>query len=193
MYFYIVTTDNMKIFSTFDTQSKQKALREQKERYGDDKVHLLEKSNFFFIKHIIGPFFSIIFSALLSGYIVSEFFKITPIITGSVIIAVMILWILYADIIKHYIDYKMDYCIITPDEIILTEQSWLFNRWIKTLDAAKVKSISVQKKNMIHSLFNNGDIIFMSDGDDTLWEIVLDYIHNPEWQKNILHNIIIKE
>jgi hypothetical protein len=87
----------------------------------------------------------------------------------------------------------MDYCIITPDEIILTEQSWLFKRWIRTLDVAKVKSISVQKNSLLHSLFNNGAIIFMSDGDETLGEIILEYVYNPEWQKSILHNIIIKE
>lgn len=96
-------------------------------------------------------------------------------------------------LLKHYIDYKMDYCIITPEEIILTEQSWIFNRWIRTLDTAKIKSVSIQKKSIIHSLFNNGEIVFMSDGDEKLWEIVLEYIHNPEGQKSTLQNIIIRE
>lgn len=183
----------MKIFSTFDTKFKQNAVIEKKEKYGHDKVHLLEKSNFFFFKNIVIPFFIIIIVTLLSGYILSEYLKTPPLVDGIVMFMILIMGILYAAIIKHYIDYKMDYCIITPDEIILTEQSGLFNRGIRTLDVAKVKSISVQKKSLLHSLFNNWAIIFMSDGDDVLGEIVLEYIHNPEWQKTLLHNIIMKE
>jgi len=183
----------MKIFSSFDTDFKKNALSDYKNRHGDDKVHLLEKSHFFLIKHIIFPFFGIIISALFAWYIASTYLQASTTITSIIIITTLILWIIYAALLKHYIDYKMDYCIITPDEIILTEQSWLFNRWIRTLDAAKVKSISVQKKSMLHSLFNNGDIVFMSDGDDILWEIILNYIHNPEWQKAILHSIILKD
>jgi hypothetical protein len=56
----------MKIFSTFDTKFKENALIEKKEKYGPNKVHLLEKSNFFFLKNIIIPFFVIIIVTLLS-------------------------------------------------------------------------------------------------------------------------------
>jgi len=183
----------MKIFSTFDTKFKKNTMIEKKEKYGSDKVHLLEKSKFFFLKNIIIPFFTIIIVTLLSGYILFEYFKISPIINGVIMLTILLMWIIYAAIIRHYIDYKMDYCIITPDEIILTEQSGLFKRWIRTLDVAKVKSISVQKNSLLHSLFNNWAIIFMSDGDDTLGEIILEYVYNPEWQKSILHEIIIKK
>jgi len=183
----------MKIFSTFDTKFKQNAVIEKKEKYGHDKVHLLEKSNFFFLRNIVIPFFVIIIVTLFSGYILSVYLQTPPIINAIIMLMVLLMGILYAALIKHYIDYKMDYCIITPDEIILTEQSWLFNRWIRTLDVAKVKSISVQKNSLLHSFFNNGAIIFMSDGDDTLGEIILEYVYNPEWQKTVLHNIIMKE
>ena len=183
----------MKIFSTFDTKFKHKSLVEKKEKYGQDKVHLLEKSSFFLLKNIIIPFFVIIILTLLSGYILSEYLKTPPIVNIIIMSGILLMGVLYAAIIKHYIDYKMDYCIVTPDEIILTEQSGLFNRWIRTLDITKVKSISVQKHDLFNSLFNNWAIIFMSEGDDKLGEIVLEYIHNPEWKRNLLHNIIMKE
>jgi uncharacterized membrane protein YesL len=113
----------MKIFSTFDTKFKQNAVIEKKEKYGHDKVHLLEKSNFFFLKNIIIPFFVIIIVTLFSGYILSVYLQTPPIINAIVMFMVLLMGILYAALVKHYIDYKMDYCIITPDEIILTEQS----------------------------------------------------------------------
>ncbi len=87
----------------------------------------------------------------------------------------------------------MDYCIVTPEEIILTEQSWLFKRAVRTLDAKKIKSIYIQKKNLIDSLFNDWSIIFMSDGDELMWEIVLEYIYDPEKKKEKLQDIIIRK
>lgn len=183
----------MKIFSAFDTKFKNNSLLEQQQKYGYEKVHLLEKSHFFLLKQIIIPFIIIIIVTLIWWYISIEHFKISSWMTIWIMCFIFIVWLLYAMLFKHYIDYKMDYCIITPEEIILTEQSWIFNRWIRTLDTAKIKSISIQKKSIIHSLFNNWDIVFMSDGDDKLWEIILEYIHNPEWQKSILQNIIIRE
>lgn len=182
----------MKIFSSFDTNFKNNVLNEHKEKHWNENVHILEKSKFFLLKHIIIPFLVIILLSLLSWYITSIYLKTSETITTITIIFIFLLWILYASIIRKYIDYKMDYCIITPNEIILTEQTGLFNRWIRTLDAAKIKSISIQKKDVLNSLFNNWDIVFMSDWDDILWEIILTYIHNPEWQKTILHNIILK-
>lgn len=103
----------------------------------------------------------------------------------------MILMIIPYRVIKYYIDYKMDYCIITPTEVILAEQSGFFKRQLRTLDATKIKSISVYKKSIIKSIFNNGIIVFMSDGDDNnLWEIHIDYIYNPEKHKDIINQIL---
>jgi hypothetical protein len=65
IYFYVVIDNTMKIFSAFDTQFKYKSVIEQKQKYGDDKVHLLEKSNFFFLENIIIPFITIIFITLI--------------------------------------------------------------------------------------------------------------------------------
>ena len=78
----------------------------------------------------------------------------------------MLFTILPYNILKKYIDYKMDYCIITPEDIVLAEQSGIFKRQIRTLDTSKIKSISVYKKRFFMSVFNNGSIVFMSDGDD---------------------------
>jgi hypothetical protein len=183
----------MKIFSSFDTRFKTNALQEQQQKHGNQNIHLLEKSEFFFYKKIIVPIVSTIFFTIILWYVLSEYLQISPIINIVVMSIITIMWIVYAAIFKYYIDYKMDYCIVTPHEIILTEQSWIFKRHIRSLDVSKIKSISVQKASIVHWLFNNGYIIFMSDGDDNHWEITLEYIHNPEKQKWILNNIMMRE
>ena len=85
---------------------------------------------------------------------------------------------------------KMDYCIVTPEEVILTEQECILNRTVRTLDANKVKSIYINKKNLLYSIFDNGTIVFMSDGDEQFGEITFEFIYNPEYQKDIIQNII---
>lgn len=84
----------------------------------------------------------------------------------------------------------MDYCIITPEEVILTEQEWILKRSVRTLDVAKVKSIYINKQRLLYSIFDAWTIVFMSDGDEKFWEIVFDFIKDPEWQKDILQYIM---
>jgi hypothetical protein len=55
----------MKIFSAFDTKFKNNSLLEQQQKYGYEKVHLLEKSHFFLLKQIIIPFIIIIIVTLI--------------------------------------------------------------------------------------------------------------------------------
>lgn len=86
----------------------------------------------------------------------------------------------------------MDYCIVTPEEIILTQQEWILKRTVRTLDVAKVKSIYVNKQSLLYSIFDVWTIVFMSDGDEQFWEIVFDYIRDPETQKDEIQRIIEK-
>lgn len=96
----------------------------------------------------------------------------------------MIVTILPYNILKNYIDYKMDYCVVTPEDVILAEQTGIFKRQLRTLDTSKIKSISVYKKELLLSIFNNGNMVFMSDGDDNnMGEITVKYIYNPEQRK----------
>ena len=86
----------------------------------------------------------------------------------------------------------MDYCIITPEDIILAEQSGIFKRQLRTLDTSKIKSICVYKRKFLTSIFNNGSLVFMSDGDDNnLGEISIDFIYDPEHKKTLISNILV--
>jgi hypothetical protein len=57
----------------------------------------------------------------------------------------------------------MDYAIFTPDEVIFVEQINIFNREIKSLDVAKIKSITTRKKNLFFSLFDSGLLTIISE------------------------------
>jgi uncharacterized membrane protein YdbT with pleckstrin-like domain len=70
-------------------------------------------------------------------------------------------------LLKRFIDYKMDFAIITPKEIVSYNQTGIFSRSSRSLDVDKIKTISVDKKGLLRSIFNFGSIIFLSEGDDS--------------------------
>lgn len=57
----------------------------------------------------------------------------------------MLLFVLRVAIVK-YIDYKMDFMIITPRQVLAYDQEGLLDRLTKTLDLSKIKSIHERKK-----------------------------------------------
>jgi hypothetical protein len=101
----------------------------------------------------------------------------------------MIFYIIAAE---NYIDYTMNYAIFTPNEAVLVEQKGIFNRNIKSLDIQKIKSITIKKKNLFFSIFNDGIITILSEGNQHWWNITFKYIHNPEAAKEKIRNIIVK-
>lgn len=106
----------------------------------------------------------------------------------------LIFWlVLYIIALENYLDYSMNYAIFTPEEAILVEQIGIFNRNIKSLDIRKIKWINIRKSNVFFSIFNDGLITITSDTNDpNLWEIRFKYVHNPEWAKNKIQDIISK-
>jgi hypothetical protein len=60
-----------------------------------------------------------------------------------------------------------------------------------TVDVDKIKTISVRKRYFLYSVFNNWDLIFLSEWDsDNFWEITLYFIPRPEEKKEMISNII---
>ncbi len=96
-------------------------------------------------------------------------------------------------IIKHYIDYKMDYCIISPHEVMFGEQKGLFTRHFTTIDCKQLKSIGTEKWWIIESVFNNGTIIFTfmdANIESGQWKVEIDYIFDPEKKRSSINDII---
>ena len=180
----------MKIFSSFDTWFKQERLKFYRQQYGKDNVLILSASRVFLWLYIILPL--LVSAILLTASIVSLIYFFGDYygwISGSILI-VIVFFSRDIHTVKKIMDYIMDFCIITPEEIVLVQQEWILNRTVKTLDTLKIKSIYINKKDLVSSVFDNGTLIFMSDGDETLGEIIFDYIADPEKVKDRIHKII---
>lgn len=182
----------MKIFSSFDTWLKKKRLTDFQHEYGDEHVHLVRRSRIFLRLKVFFPVIQgVLFTSILGIALWYVFHSNTAVLVG-VIAGTLLSIMFYSVAFNAYLDYTMDYCIITPDEIILTQQHGLFQRSVRTLDVAKVKSITINKKELLYSIFDAWQMTFMSEGDDQFWEIIFDFVKNPEDQKERIQHIISK-
>lgn len=90
---------------------------------------------------------------------------------------------------KYLLDYFMDFSIITPQAFIRYDQTGFFKRTSKVIDLTHVRSVSVEKSGIINSLFNNGNLVVLSEWSDTsFWrdpkedagKVYFRYVKNPE-------------
>ena len=94
-------------------------------------------------------------------------------------------------ILKRFIDFEMDFIIVTKDEIESFNQTWIFKRDIVSLDIGKIRSISTQKDWFFKSLFNIWSLKILSEWDsDHKWEIQFNYIHRLWTLKKSLLELI---
>ena len=81
-------------------------------------------------------------------------------------------------ILKIFIDFEMDFIIVTKDEIESFDQAGLFKRKVVSLDIKKIRSITTEKDWFFKSLFNIGSLKILSEWDtEHKWEIRFNYIH----------------
>jgi len=89
---------------------------------------------------------------------------------------------------KAYVDYSMDFLIVTPKEIVKYNQEWVLHRETENIPASKIKSISVKKDGFINSFFDIGSIVFLAEWNDEKWDIVMEFIDAVEHtEKKIKH------
>ncbi len=183
----------MRIFSNFDTRLKKDSLEKYYKAHWVDKVLLLWKSKLFWFLKIFLPvlFYLLVLAwATRLAYIILGDEKQT--IYAWIIVFVLLLLISW-HIIKSYMDYKMDFAIVTPDSLIMFNQTWIFKRDTAEIDMDKIKTISIKKRSIMYSIFDNWNIIFLSEWDNNnYWEIILSFISNPEKKRDKINLIIWK-
>ncbi len=90
----------------------------------------------------------------------------------------VILLVLAWAIIKRFIDFEMDFMIVTKNEIESFNQTGIFKRKVVSLDMQKFRTITTYKEWFWRSLFNIGSLTILSEGSsDSPWEIKFHYIH----------------
>lgn len=177
----------MKIFSNFDTKKKEKMYQEYKDEFGEENVLLISKSKLFFWLFIILPGFLFLGVLLVIARWITTFFSDINETIWYILSGVILLFMLrkiYFPLIKLYIDYKLDFAIITPNFMIRHNQEWIFNSNTKSFNIENMKSIYVNRQGflggLIYSILNNWDIIFMVESDKFYWESKISYVQNPE-------------
>ena len=96
-------------------------------------------------------------------------------------------------ILRRFIDFEMDFIVITKDEIESFDQTWIFRRKVVSLDTKKIRSITTEKDGFFRSLFNIGSLKILSEWDtEQKWEIQFNYIHRLWKLKKTVLNLINK-
>lgn len=74
------------------------------------------------------------------------------------------------------------------------DQEGIFNKKVITLNEKSIKTISIERRGFLYSIFNNWDIIFLAEGDVTEHgDIKLKWIPKPEKRRDQIAKIMNKQ
>lgn len=182
----------MRIFSNFDTKLRSKCIQEHSDKYGKEHVLCFWRSRLYWFIKIFFPLIFLIglcFSIIIVFYYVFDWNYLLFISLATFVLSLFFL----IPILGKWIDYKMDFIIVTPDYLMMYDQSWIFNKKVITVNEKSIKTISVERKGFLYSLFNNWDIIVLSEWDMVHWEITLKWIPKPEKRKSQISRVLNKD
>jgi len=175
----------MALFSTFDLWLKQERYDYFVNKFGVDKVLLIDRTFLFAIIHVILPaifYFVLIWvtlwvSSLISASAIDSFLYIVWVPLSIIMFLIMIY-----RVGKVYLDYVLDFTIVTPEELISYNQTGILKRRIRTLQTEKIKTATVDKAWFWFSVFNIGNLEFFAEWDQVGWsgEINLTWVKRPE-------------
>lgn len=185
----------MKILNNFDTELEKLTVWKYIEMYGDNNVIIIHRSRIFWVLKVLLPF--LLWIAALVWVVIFwlwDFHDTTRNSVVWVLAIIILLWILVMgwSILKKYLDYKMDFCVVTPNEVAMYNQSWLLKRNSRVIDADKIKTVSVDTSWFIKSLFNFWNLIFLSEWDPSTdsGDISLNYVYAANDTKNKVRDLI---
>jgi hypothetical protein len=173
----------IKILSNFDTWLWKVLFAGYEERYWVWKVLFVRRGYIYVLFRVIFP--AIVLVMILIPLVYFLIHRKTYELFILLLVWVYIIWAsfiwlaLLFQIIRSLINYHMDYTIITPKQIISFDQTWILNRKSRAIEIEKIKSISVDKKWLLKSIFNYGWIVFFAEWDSQYGDLTLNYILDP--------------
>jgi hypothetical protein len=190
----------VKIFSNFDTQLYHDLLTTKQEEFGKKDVIGIRRGYVFFLIEIVPRLLILIVLASIIWiiplfvdlrYVIDNVFPSSLLLGIQIFLSLIVVWWLLVPLIKLYMDYKLDFTIITPLELISYNQSSLFTRSSKTIKTDNIKTINLDKKGFWRSLLNYGTLSFLSEWDDAgKGELDIFYISGPERVKDEIGRIM---
>jgi len=180
----------MKIFSNFDTKLRQKTFEEYQESYGIDNVICFGRSRLYRIYKVVLPTISLL--AITVFGLIFFYQRLNGGYFAYILLAILIIdTVFFFPVIGKYLDYKMDFIVVIPNSLMMNDQWWLFKRNFRTISAQSIKTISIKKVWLLYSIFDNGDIIILAEGDtERDGEVILRRVPKPEKRKNQIVKII---
>lgn len=185
----------MKILNNFDTDLEKETVSKYIEMYGEENILVIHRAKIFWVIRCLLPF--LLWISLLVGIIIFWLRETNDDIWQNIkgILAIIIFFAIFVmgwGILKKYLDYKMDFCIVTPNEVAMYNQSWLFRRNTRIIDADKIKTVSTDTAGFFKSVFNFWNLIFLSEWDPSTdsWDISLNFVHAVNDTKNKVRDLI---
>ena len=188
----------MGIISTFDPRFKKQLLEKSKEEFWEWNVVYIKKSHLFLCVKVLLPFilwFSVLVTLITCAilYIPWMWLKITT--------CVIVIWAFAAPgykILKYFLDYEMDFAVVTPKSFLRYNQTWFFKRSSKAIDMKHIRSVYVRKAWFFNSIFNNWHIIVLTEWSawnpkedwNNPWEVEFRYVYNPEYYSNRIQKLL---
>ena len=179
----------MRILSNFDTKYEKKLLSDYKKQFGKDNVVVIHKSKLFFWKYIGLPI-SVWAALFIVGISLALWIQDVPTRAIWVVLWIFVMYAfgLFFKISRKWIDYTMDFLIVTPKEVVKFDQSGVFNKEVEKLHADKIKSITITKPWFFNSMFDIWTITFLAEGESEKGDIVMDYVDAvEEKERKIMH------
>ena len=188
----------MGIISTFDPKFKKQLLEKSKEEFWEWNVVYIKKSHLFLCVKVLLPL--ILLLSVLITLITCSILYI-PRIWVKITVCVVILWIFAAPwykILKYFLDYEMDFAVVTPKSFLMYNQTWFFKRSSKAIDMNHIRSVYVRKAWFFNSIFNNWHIIVLTEWSawnpkedwNNPWEVEFRYVYHPEYYSNRIQKLL---
>lgn len=185
----------MKFLSNFDTNLEHEVVSKYVALYWKENVYCIHRAKIFWVFHCLVPslWLMVLVSILLVLLSWDSWDSSLNSIKGIIfyVMMVAVIFIIWWKILKRYFDYKMDFCVVTTQEIAAYNQTWFLTRSSRTIDADKIKTVSVNTSWIWKSIFNFWDLTFLSEGDQSWWwDIGLSYVHDVNNTKNKVRELI---
>jgi len=168
----------MRLLSNFDTALEKELLDEYKKWFGDDLVISIHKSRRFYIMYVLVPFarfFCVFAIGLYLVYMLEFDYQPVAQLAFWILILVYLLITAYKAS-RQYMNWKMDFLVVTPKEVIKYNQSWILHRDTETIHVDKIKSVTVWKHGLVNSFLDIGKITFLAEWEDAKGDIIMSHI-----------------
>lgn len=174
----------VKFFSNFDTGAPTKNYADAVQEYGFDKVVFVRRYKIYLWIHAILPLIIAMIATLWAIYFFTKTSNegVSTLIskTAGILLSV-VAFSLYLLALAKYLNYMLDYTIITPDYVAEYNQSGLFARKITTIEINKIKTINFRSAWFLGSVFNFWRVDILLEWDEWgRWDLAIDFVYDPE-------------